>query len=410
MPTVIKAENLSKLYYLGGAKHNSLRDAVMSFVSHPTFSRRKDKLWALRDVNFEVKQGETLGIVGKNGAGKSTLLKILSRVTKPTDGTVEIRGRVGSLLEVGTGFHNELSGRENIFLNGAILGMKRREIEKKFDEIVAFAEIEKFIDTTVKYYSSGMFMRLAFSVAAHLEPEILIVDEVLAVGDASFQKKCLGKMDEAAGAGRTVLFVSHNAAALNRLCSTGIYFETGRIKNCGDIKTILAQYHADLEAEEMRDGEIGEIDVKAGEVAFVEWKILDSISKQAISCFSREEITFEFTLVCRRDVRGAHLGFYIQDAAEQKIFVANSLSDGGKTVNLKAGLYKITWKIFLPIKAGTYSIVAAFDSPDENDEKPVFWKGSPKLVVLPVLENNLSEEWQGILNVPAEFEIEKVVE
>ena len=203
---VIKVENLSKLYYLGGKSSNSLRDALVGFIKNPK-GNPKQELWALRDINFSVKDGETLGIIGHNGAGKSTLLKILSRITKPTSGSAEIHGRVGSLLEVGTGFHNELSGRENIYLNGAILGMRRAEIEKKFDEIVAFSEIEKFLDTPVKHYSSGMYMRLAFSVAAHLEPEILIVDEVLAVGDVAFQKKCLNKMQSVGQAGRTVLFV-----------------------------------------------------------------------------------------------------------------------------------------------------------------------------------------------------------
>lgn len=238
---VIKVENLSKLYFLGGAKHNSLRDAIMGFVRNP---RRdvKNELWALKDVSFEVKDGETLGIIGRNGAGKSTLLKILSRITKPTRGTAEIRGRVGSLLEVGTGFHGELSGRENIFLNGAILGMKRTEIESRFDEIVAFSEIEKFIDTPVKHYSSGMYMRLAFSVAAHLEPEILIVDEVLAVGDINFQKKCLNKMKDVSREGRTVLFVSHDLSAITRICSRALAIDKGSVAHEGTAAQVVRDY------------------------------------------------------------------------------------------------------------------------------------------------------------------------
>ena len=238
---VIKAENLSKLYYLGGTSHNSLRDALASFIKNPR-RNKKQELWALRDVNFEVKDGETLGIIGHNGAGKSTLLKILSRITKPTSGSVEIRGRIGSLLEVGTGFHNELSGRENIFLNGAILGMKRAEIRKKFDEIVAFSEIEKFLDTPVKHYSSGMYMRLAFAVAAHLEPEVLIVDEVLAVGDVGFQKKCLRKMREVGASGRTVLFVSHDMQAIARLCNRAIWLKNGEIVNDGAANEVIGNY------------------------------------------------------------------------------------------------------------------------------------------------------------------------
>jgi len=242
MPIVIRAENLSKLYYLGGAKADSLRDAVMNFVSRPVRSKEKNELWALRDVSFSLEEGETLGIIGNNGAGKSTLLKILSRITKPTGGSVELHGRVGSLLEVGTGFHNELTGRENIFLNGAILGMRRAEIEKKFDEIVAFSEIEKFLDTPVKHFSSGMYMRLAFAVAAHLEPEILIVDEVLAVGDASFQKKCLNKMKDVSQTGRTVIFVSHDTQAVNRLCRRVIWLRNGSLVKDGATNEVVVAY------------------------------------------------------------------------------------------------------------------------------------------------------------------------
>jgi len=203
----------------------------------------EEEFWALKDVSFEIRRGERVGIIGRNGAGKSTLLKILSRITEPTTGRVEIRGRVASLLEVGTGFHPELTGRENIYLNGAILGMTRREIRSKFDEIVDFAEVEKFLDTPVKRYSSGMYVRLAFAVAAHLEPEILVVDEVLAVGDASFQKKCLGKMEDVAEReGRTILFVSHNTMALQSLCKTGILLEKGQLEILGDIQEVIAGY------------------------------------------------------------------------------------------------------------------------------------------------------------------------
>jgi lipopolysaccharide transport system ATP-binding protein len=241
MTKVIKVENLSKVYYLG-TKHNSLRDTLAGFIRKPYLRNEKDKLLALRDVSFEVGDGETLGIIGNNGAGKSTLLKILSRITKPTSGTAELHGRVGSLLEVGTGFHNELSGRENIFLNGAILGMNRIEIEMNFDEIVAFAEIEKFLDTPVKHYSSGMYMRLAFSIAAHLEPEILIVDEVLAVGDVAFQKKCLSKMRDVSQSGRTILFVSHDMSAITRICNRAIALSDGKIVGEGSATDVVRQY------------------------------------------------------------------------------------------------------------------------------------------------------------------------
>jgi lipopolysaccharide transport system ATP-binding protein len=243
--TAIRVENLSKLYHIGKAqkRHDTLRDAIVgAFNVSASEHSNDDTIWALRDVSFEVKRGEVVGIIGRNGAGKSTLLKILSRITEPTRGRAIIDGRVGSLLEVGTGFHPELTGRENIYLNGAILGMKKAEIARKFDEIVAFAEIEKFLDTPVKHYSSGMYVRLAFAVAAHLEPEILLVDEVLAVGDAAFQKKCLGKMGDVAKEGRTVLFVSHNMAAVMALCQTGILLGEGKTMFLGDVKEAVGEY------------------------------------------------------------------------------------------------------------------------------------------------------------------------
>lgn len=254
--TVIKVENLSKRYVIGHQAQNgnvTLRDAIANGarslqqrIFHP---RQKfadpthEEFWALKDVSFEIKQGDRVGIIGRNGAGKSTLLKILSRITEPTSGKISIRGRVSSLLEVGTGFHPELTGRENIYLNGAILGMGKAEIKKNFDAIVDFAEVEKFLDTPVKHYSSGMYVRLAFAVAAHLEPEVLIVDEVLAVGDAAFQKKCLGKMGEVSEkGGRTVLFVSHNMAAIKSLCNESIWLENGKFIEKSPSEKIIAKY------------------------------------------------------------------------------------------------------------------------------------------------------------------------
>ena len=249
MTNVVKVENLSKLYHIGEKQANSVRDMLTGFFRKGS-SRKKTEFWALRDISFSVGESETLGIIGRNGAGKSTLLKILSRITKPTAGKAEIHGRVGSLLEVGTGFHNELTGRENIFLNGAILGMMRTEIEKKFDEIVAFSEIEEFLDTPVKHYSSGMYMRLAFSIAAHLEPEILMVDEVLAVGDMEFQKKCLGKMEEVSKSGRTVLFVSHNLGSLAQICRKGLLLHKGKLVSYGNIQDTVNDYLSLSEASE----------------------------------------------------------------------------------------------------------------------------------------------------------------
>jgi len=255
---VIRVENLSKKYIIGHQKqerYTALRDVVSNGAksvwqgltgrSKPNLEEASEEFWALKDVSFEIKQGDRVGIIGRNGAGKSTLLKILSRITEPTSGKISIKGRVASLLEVGTGFHPELTGRENVYLNGAILGMDRSEIKKKFDEIVAFAEVEKFLDTPVKRYSSGMYVRLAFAVAAHLEPEILIVDEVLAVGDAQFQKKCLGKMEDVSQEGRTVVFVSHNMVTLQQLCSKAIFLAAGIVKTTGMVNHVIESYLKD---------------------------------------------------------------------------------------------------------------------------------------------------------------------
>jgi len=251
MKPIISVRNLSKKYIIGENIHGrgacTFRD-IFDYKTKRLFRKgvnrtKEDKtLWALKDVSFDVNQGEVVGIIGRNGAGKSTLLKILSRITEPTEGVVTLRSRCASLLEVGTGFNGELTGRENIFLNGSILGMKKKEIKQKYEEIVAFAEVEKFIDTPVKRYSSGMYVRLAFAVAAHLEPEILLVDEVLAVGDAQFQKKCLGKMGDVAREGRTVLFVSHNMTAIQSLCDRSILVESGRIRSDGNSTKVIAEY------------------------------------------------------------------------------------------------------------------------------------------------------------------------
>lgn len=240
---IIEIDDISKKYYLQAKRQaNTLRDMVTGLFGAGGAEEEERVLWALRDVSFDVTEGETVALIGNNGAGKSTLLKILSRIIKPTSGTATLRGRVGSLLEVGTGFHQELSGRENIYLNGAVLGMKRVEIEKKFDEIVAFSELEKFLDTPIKFYSSGMYMRLAFAVAAYLEPEILMVDEVLAVGDLAFQRKCLNKMRDVSEHGRTVVFVSHNMQAVTRLCSRAIWIEKGVVREDGTAKEVVGNY------------------------------------------------------------------------------------------------------------------------------------------------------------------------
>jgi homopolymeric O-antigen transport system ATP-binding protein len=264
----LQAENLSKLYKIGlkQRRQDTLRDQISHgfrsvFRRNGHTSNRDEMLWALKDVSFELKHGDVAGIIGRNGAGKSTLLKVLSRITAPTTGTAKIFGRVGSLLEVGTGFHAELTGRENVYLNGAILGMRKVEIDRKFDEIVDFSGIEKFLDTPVKRYSTGMYVRLAFAVAAHLEPEVLIVDEVLAVGDSEFQKKCLGKMENVAQAGRTILFVSHNMAAVENLCNKGVVLNAGRIVFSGTSNEAVDHYTRSFSAEN-DTGENGVVDLR----------------------------------------------------------------------------------------------------------------------------------------------------
>lgn len=294
----IRVENLGKRYRIGLKEktHDTFAGAFASYIMRPiknfqAFRRlyrfekegphhalnngSRDTIWALRDVSFDVKIGETVGVIGRNGAGKSTLLKILSKITDPTTGRASTRGRISSLLEVGTGFHPELTGRENIYLNGTILGMRKFEIDRKLDEIIDFSGIEKFIDTPVKRYSSGMSVRLAFSVAAHLEPEILIVDEVLAVGDAAFQTKCLGRMDAAAKSGRTILFVSHNMAAVTNLCIKSILLENGRVKNVGPTKTVIEEYLKGVES--LSDDDLkSRIDRKgAGRIIITKTEYLD---------------------------------------------------------------------------------------------------------------------------------------
>lgn len=244
MSTAISIKNVSKKYVIGKQKDGSLRGTLAGLFAKQASTT--EEFWALNDVSFDIQQGDVVGIIGKNGAGKSTLLKILSQITKPTTGSIELNGRVASLLEVGTGFHPELTGRENVYLNGTILGMTRKEVAAKFDEIVAFSGVEKFIDTPVKHYSSGMYVRLAFAVAAHLEPEILIIDEVLAVGDAEFQKKCLGKMGEVAGQGRTVIFVSHDLAAVKTLCTKGVLMSKGTLKFHGSTNNAIDKYINDV--------------------------------------------------------------------------------------------------------------------------------------------------------------------
>jgi len=306
---------------------------------------KSDTIWALKDVSFEVKQGEVIGIIGRNGAGKSTLLKILSRITEPTEGYADIYGRVGSLLEVGTGFHPELTGRENIFLNGAILGMRKQEIEQKFDEIVNFAEVEKFIDTPVKHYSSGMYLRLAFAVAAHLDPEILLVDEVLAVGDAAFQQKCLGKMGAVAREGRTVLFVSHNMGAITRLCERSICLDEGQIIIDGKSNQVVDHYqfrHIKPCAEWNRADSVG----KGDGVAFLR-VILSNSEGCPTSLFDGDEpVHMEIHYIVRRPLSGCQIGTRISTSEGLVVFTTTDADNSGVSALPKEpGFYRTCFAI-----------------------------------------------------------------
>jgi lipopolysaccharide transport system ATP-binding protein len=358
MPPVIRVENLGKRYTIGLAQQfdtlaeslgNTLTTPFRRLKSRMTRDGRKaladraDTIWALRNVSFDVEEGQVLGIIGRNGAGKSTLLKILSRITEPTEGTVTVHGRVGSLLEVGTGFHPELTGRENVYLNGAILGMKRTEISDKFDEIVAFAEVEQFIDTPVKRYSSGMYLRLAFAVAAHLEPEILVVDEVLAVGDAEFQRKCLGKMNDVAEQGRTVLFVSHNMSAILRLTHESIVLEQGRLVLRAPSGQAVDHY---LSAGHASDGErtwaADEIPLDAGPFRPIALRILDHKGKVAETVRSTEPATIEFEYILTAPVTGLRVGYYLNTARAEAVFTSFDTDDPGmfeRFTDRKAGHY-----------------------------------------------------------------------
>ncbi len=318
---IIEIRSISKKYDIAHMRggYIALRDVLANIARHP-FSfmakrarravglEKKEEFWALKDVSFSVKRGEVVGVVGANGAGKSTLLKILSQITPPTDGEVVIRGRLGSLLEVGTGFHPELTGRENIFLNGAILGMKKREIARKFDEIVAFAGIERFLDTPVKHYSSGMYVRLAFSVAAHMEPDILLVDEVLAVGDAEFQKKCLGKMDEITKMdGRTILFVSHNMTAIRSLCKRCIVLEKGKKIFDGDTESALNEYN-NRQTSEITINRGGKSAGRrgSGTLSFTKIEILDDAGAERNLFTVKETVSFRLSYKALADMQGLH--------------------------------------------------------------------------------------------------------
>lgn len=363
---VIQVENLSKQYRIGekGASYGSLRESLANtasaqirrFHNSKLATRSSKTIWALKNVTFNVNRGDVVGIIGRNGAGKSTLLKILSRITKPTEGRAVVRGRVGSLLEVGTGFHPELTGRENIFFNGAILGMKRAEIDRKFDEIVDFADIERFLDTPVKRYSSGMYMRLAFAIAAYLDPEILLVDEVLAVGDAEFQKKCLGKMNSVAYSGNTVLFVSHNMAAVQQLCASGIVLDKGVLEFNGNSSNAINYYlqNADLDQSMPL---LDRTDRKGSQwLKFHKVDITSEEGNKLKQVLTGQSILLKFYYISIEEIKDAkvNIAFNIRSDRGNILTNLNSIETGSMNLDIfKEGYFQCSWPQ-VNLRSGTY--------------------------------------------------------
>ncbi len=408
---MIRVENLGKRYRLGQLEpYKTLRDAIAKAVRAPFRSTSPvlsgdvspapnpdgdDHLWALRNVSFEVMEGEVVGIIGRNGAGKTTLLKILSRITEPTEGRAEIRGRVGSLLEVGTGFHPELTGRENVYFNGAVLGMRKAEIDRKFDEIVAFAELQKFMDTPVKRYSSGMYVRLAFAVAAHLEPEILLVDEVLAVGDIAFQRKCLGKMGDVAQAGRTVLFVSHQMNSIRKLCEKCIWLDAGHIRSVGSTRKVVSAYEVASSEPAFDDGHRARgTRVPA---RFLEWEIIEPEADERNYLTTLGRVRFRMVVQVNRPIRDGVHGIALRNSD-------NILIWGWAEYHLKfqPGTHNFEYSLpSLPLCPGVYSWhVTLYDEGELLDA----WQAVPDLLVATEPLTHPRDEWSGILNVPCEFQ------
>ena len=410
MEPVIRGENLSKRYQIGEReRYLALRDLLARAIKAPAriFRARppaapngngrnghNGHIWALKDVSFEIRQGEVVGIVGRNGAGKTTLLKILARVTKPTRGYADVRGRMGSLLEVGTGFHPELTGRENVFLSGAILGMTKAEIRRKFDEIVAFAEVEKFIDTPVKYYSTGMRMRLAFAVAAHLEPEILLVDEVLSVGDLQFQKKCLGKMGKVAEGGRTVLFVSHQMNQIRRLCQRVLWVEGGKISADGPATLVVNQYEAASSRTESQDRP----NCPNSKASFQSWEVLEPRNERSNALNSFGPLAVRFTVRVNQSLRKFHHGIVLYNADRQILW-----GHGFDGLELQPGTQHFIYKLpTLPLRPGAYNWYATlYDEENLVDS----WDCVPELMVETIPVTHRMDEWAGSLNIPCNFSV-----
>jgi ABC-type polysaccharide/polyol phosphate transport system ATPase subunit len=401
----IHADLLGKRYRIGAReRYHTMRDRLTNALTAPSrlFSSNgagasangPSHIWALRNVSFELAEGEVTGFIGRNGAGKTTLLKILSRVTQPTEGSAEIHGRVGSLLEVGTGFHPELTGRENTYLNGAILGMGKNEITRKFDEIVDFAEVADFIDTPLKHYSSGMQMRLAFAIAAHFEPQILLVDEVLAVGDIAFQKKCIGKMSEVAQAGRTIVLVSHQMNQIRRLCEKVIWMDSGTIKQSGTMAEVTGAYEI-----AMTSGAASNEADRGQKARFLSWEIADPRSESPHILTSLGPVTVQFAMRVNQTVCRGHHGIALYNMDRQLIY-----GWAKDDIYLEPGLHWFTYTFpMIPLRPGVYAWVVSLY---QDGELLDAWDCLPELNIATRIYQHPKDEWSGILNVPSEFSIQ----
>ena len=350
MTTAIVVDKLSKQYRLGRLQHETmLREVMVNSIKHPfrRVKRTQETIWALKNVSFSAEEGEVVGIIGRNGAGKSTLLKLLSRITYPTSGQIRVRGKVSSLLEVGTGFHEELTGRENIYLNGSILGMKKKEIRAKLDQIVAFAGVDRFVDTPVKRYSTGMTLRLAFAVAAHLEPNVMFVDEVLAVGDAEFQKKCLKTMDDLRTGGRTVLFVSHNMSAIENLCPRAIWIDAGEIRQDGDSKEVIRSYLSMFADAQKSGHDLTRIESRGGkgQVRYTGIEFLDEAGRPSNLVRSGEEVRIRLHFAAREEVLQPHFGVALYTDMGTLVTTFSTWATGLETPSLPRGRGRIDLKI-----------------------------------------------------------------
>ncbi|MGA2819232.1 MAG: ABC transporter ATP-binding protein [Anaerolineales bacterium] len=404
----ISVRGLGKRYRIryGPPPERTLRGRLSSLTTREGRSgkrlapAREDHIWALKDISFDVSAGDVVGIIGRNGVGKSTLLKILARITEPTVGEADLHGRVSALLEVGTGFHAELSGRENIFLSGAILGMQRSEVIRRFDEIVAFSELERFLDVPVKRYSSGMYVRLGFAVAAHLNPDILLVDEVLAVGDLAFQRRCLGRMSDVAQEGRTVLFVSHQMTSIRRLCSSTLWLDGGRIRSLGPTGEVVAKYESEsLGAAGAASSETP----RQYRARYISWRIREREGQNPHVISTLEPVAFELELDVGERVQASYGGFELFDLAGQLIWSGSTHDEGRGDLQLDPGRYLFEFRLpNLPLRPGAYRLHASLYEAEGHRLLDDWW-AMPELIVATPPQSHPQDDWQGVLNLPFQF-------